>query len=88
MRLIVLFAVLGLSACGTTPSLEELEQQAMISGDWSEVEKRERMMMRREARREPRCGDGMISYCQTSFGRDRCACVASAIVRNTFEGTY
>jgi hypothetical protein len=88
MRLIVLLAVLGLSACGTSPSMEELEQQAMISGDWSEVEKRERMMMRREARRGPRCADDQISYCQTSFGRDRCACVARAIVRNTFEGTY
>lgn len=88
MRLIVLLVVLGLTACGTTPSLEELEQQAMISGDWSEVEKRERMMMRREARRGSQCPGGLIGYCQGSFGRERCSCIASAVVRDTFQGIY
>jgi hypothetical protein len=84
----IAIAILGLSACGTTPSLEELEHQAMLTGDWSEVEKRERMIMRREARRGIECGDGMIGYCQGSFGRERCTCVTSAVVRTTFEGSY
>ncbi len=88
MRVLVLVMVLGLSGCVATPSLEELEQQAMQTGDWSAVEQRERMMERRKARRGPKCGDGLIGYCQSSFGRERCTCVAGTTLRDAFQGVY
>ncbi len=42
-----------LIGCAPVATLEELEAQAYVSGDWSEVEKRERIIARREARKGP-----------------------------------
>ena len=44
MRITVLLLMLFLAACASRPSMEELEDQAMASGDWSAVEAREKPM--------------------------------------------
>ena len=75
--LITLMAVILLSACGTLKSLEQLEAEAMLSGDWSAVELRERQLARRNAKRGLMCPYGQISVCQMHIGDNRCACVES-----------
>ena len=75
LGLAILLLVLG--GCGSYQTLEELEQQAFVSGDWSEVEKRERIMAKRRARSGSMCGGGTTQYCETWGATSKCACVKS-----------
>ena len=81
MRAIVVLGALLLSGCGTTLSLEELENQALLTGDWSAVEARERAIARREARRGIQCPAGRVSVCESFVGSTRCQCVTQDGVR-------
>ncbi len=73
MGLLLLCFLLG---CAPVSTLEELEAQAYVSGDWSEVDKRERMIARRQARQGPSCPSGYIAYCEKYAGAARCTCVS------------
>ena len=79
--LFALGAALFLFGCAATQSLEELEAQAAITGDWSAVEKRERILARRDARRPPSCPSGQMSYCEAYVGQLRCMCVDKTAIR-------
>ena len=56
-------------------SLEQLERQAFLTGDWSAVEQRERLIARREARKGVQCPSGQVSYCEKRGALSRCGCV-------------
>jgi len=77
-RLTALGLALMIAGCSATKTLEELEADALRSGDWSLVEEREAVIAKREARRASQCPDGTVSYCATSIGSHRCQCVAKA----------
>lgn len=77
MRFLSVFALVLLSACATGPTLEELEDQAMLTGNWAEVEKRERSLVARQARQGLQCPDGSISYCKGRYGGMRCTCMSA-----------
>lgn len=81
MKVLVLLGVIFLTGCGSVLSLEELEEQAFLTGDWSAVEQRERIIARREARKGVRCPNGQVSFCESRIGAPRCACVDSSEVR-------
>ncbi|MEL7186949.1 MAG: hypothetical protein AAFN50_11040, partial [Pseudomonadota bacterium] len=78
---------LALVACAPQFTLEDLEDQAMLSGDWSQVEQRERLM-RRKAMRDSEdnlvCPDDLIAVCENRIGASRCSCVD----RNVLQGIY
>ena len=75
--LAILFIGLFLIGCVTTPAptLEQLEIQAMLTGDWSAVEKREQALKRRLARQPLQCESGYVTYCELDFVEKRCSCV-------------
>lgn len=73
MKSTIIIAVLILSGCGSSPSLEELEEEAMISGDWSEVEKRERRL-RQQNQVENDCESGMTLVCYDQGAGEECVC--------------
>lgn len=52
--------LLFLCSCASQPSLEELKEQAVITGDWTQVEERERMIAKRKKMREPCQGRGRL----------------------------
>ena len=64
-----------LAGCGSFTPMEELERQAFLTGDWSAVEKRERLLERRKARRGAICPDGQVAVCDKFAGESRCSCV-------------
>ncbi len=66
------------------PTLEELEAQALETGDWSAVEERERLIAKRNARRPMQCGGGKVSYCQKNVGRLDCQCINKAAMTEVF----
>jgi hypothetical protein len=62
--------------CADVQTLEELEDEAVITGDWSLVEKREALRAKRNSRRPSQCGGRLVSYCRKSVGKYRCECVS------------
>jgi len=81
MKYWALFLALCLMGCAPVKSLEELELEAMQSGDWSAVDQRERILARRAAQRGLQCPSGHISYCESFAGDSRCACVSGEQMR-------
>lgn len=72
--LIGLVAVTMLCACAQVKTLEELEREAMETGDWSAVEKREKKLAEQQARREAGCRGTETLMCDHIGGVSRCYC--------------
>jgi len=74
--------ILG-SACAVP--MEQLVDEALITGDWSEVEQRETAALRRQVREQSiQCGSGEVGYCKAS-GRLKkrvCTCELFSDVEN------
>jgi len=83
-RLGVALGVLFAFGCAPAPTLEELEAQAEITGDWSAVQERERLIAKRAARRPPSCPGGKVSLCESTMGTLRCRCVAKDAMSSVF----
>ena len=81
MKILLLMGIFFLTGCVSMPTLEELEAQAFLSGDWSEVEKREKLIARRELIRGPQCPVGTMAYCEGRLGQKRCGCVSNSEMR-------
>ena len=75
--------LLTLGGCGTYQTLEELEKQAFATGDWSAVEKRERIIAKRRLRSGSTCGHGSTQYCEKWGSTTRCTCMTSETLRDT-----
>ena len=76
MKIITIIAACFLLGCATQPSIEDLEKQAMASGDWTEVERREVAVSKRNVTQAKSCPTGMVNYCYDHFSEERCECVA------------
>ena len=82
MRLLSLLAVgLLITGCSTATPMAELERQALATGDWSAVEKRERILLRRNMNRGMACPTGYIGYCVDKFKNPSCTCVERSAFR-------
>lgn len=73
----VILALCLLGGCGTYHTLEELEREAMLTGDWSRVEQRERILARHSLRTQNSCPSGYVKYCENRGVRERCGCIDS-----------
>jgi hypothetical protein len=67
-----------LVGCASKPSLEELEAEASITGDWSAVEKREAMNRRMSVQTERQCETGFMLICNKRSAKEICSCVRPA----------
>ncbi len=83
---VILLTMCGLAGCSTGPTLEQLEEQALVTGDWSLVEKREATIARRNLRSGIACPSGYIGYCQTRFASERCTCVEQRVMSTMLSG--
>ena len=81
LGLAILLMLLG--GCGSYQTLEELEKQAFASGDWSAVERRERILAKRRARSGNICSSGATQYCESWGNSTRCSCMSVEALRNT-----
>ena len=86
MALLALMVLPLLGGCGGLTSLEQLEATAMLTGDWTEVEKRERILERRKLRAGPQCSPGRVAVCEAGAGSERCSCVRSANLHSLLGG--
>ena len=78
MKLMLLLGAVFLTGCVSMPTLEQLEEQALLTGDWSAVEQREKSIAKRDSRRGMKCPNGMIAYCEQRLGQKRCACISKS----------
>lgn len=79
---IVFTSLLGTIGCSSRPTMQELEKEAMATGDWSKVEKREAMdrkMGRVDSRLQ--CPTGEALVCSQKGKREECVCVNSNDIR-------
>ena len=82
MKGIVLIGLLLLAGCSSMVSLEQLEAEALVSGDWSKVEQRQRIIERRNLRSSLACPPGKIGYCEVVARNERCKCVDNEVIRS------
>lgn len=84
--LAMILTVFLVTGCGTYHSMEELEHQAMLTGDWSAVEKRERILERRKSRSRKICPAGLVAVCDSALPAERCSCVETDNLRAILTG--
>ncbi len=82
----VVLALCLLGGCGTYHTMEELEHQAFLSGDWSPYEHRERQIASRRQRAGVACPSGLMLYCIDRGGDRRCSCESSEDFREILGG--
>ena len=82
--LVMVLALLLVAGCSSFVSMEQLEAEAMLTGNWSAVESRERIIHRRNLRSSLQCPPGSIGYCEMDFGQGNCTCVEAEIIRSMF----
>ncbi len=77
LRLSILLSFV-LVGCAGRPTLEELEKQALVTGNWSAVESREHLLLRRKMSAGSQCPTGEIGICTSMYvGDNRCKCVSN-----------
>jgi len=83
MKFLLLFALVLaiLSGCARWQTLEELEDEAINTGDWVAVEAREEIVKKDLESRAPGCLDGLNKYCVEEQTGIECYCIAETIIR-------
>ena len=87
MIAVMVTVILILGACTPMPTLQELEDEALITGDWSLVEAREKRINRNNEYKAAVafCRERhRLLYCETRSGRiklDDCYCATKRAVR-------
>ena len=82
-----LLAWLILSSACAVP-MQQLVDEALVTGDWSEVEQREAAVLRRQAREQPmQCGSDETGYCKTKgrLAKRLCTCESFSDVRSALD---
>ena len=85
MKGIIILSLVLLAGCGTYTPLEQLEANALVSGDWSAVEQRERITARRNSGSGMQCPSDMIDFCVSAASGTRCQCVQPRVLKSLFE---
>lgn len=75
-----------LIGCAPMPSMDELQAEALASGDWSRVEKRERFLAKYRTD-EHECPAGTTSFCIRRAAVMKCECVSRSAVSRILEGS-
>lgn len=83
-RIAVTCLLLLFSGCASNTSA--LIDEAMETGDWSEVNARLEADAQRAERRRAFCPDGSTALCVSDFGVTDCRCVKSAAFRRELGG--
>ena len=75
MKLLYGLVLAVLVGCSTSLSLDELEQEALATGDWSAVEKREKVIARSRGDAGPQCPSGSVKSCYEFGMKSECLCL-------------
>ena len=87
LRTVLIVCLLGLCACAGHAPMQQLEAEALQSGDWTAVHQRERMIARQRGKTDL-CPDGEMAVCTRNVGADRCRCTNRAGFRRLVSGSF
>ena len=82
LRFIYLCASALVVGCALRPPLEQLEDEAMITGDWTAVERREELIKTRLESTAPSCPRGEVKKCIEEQSGIQCYCFRLVDERN------
>ena len=82
MKFVILFTLVIGVGCTPNPTLEELEKEASITGDWTDVEWREERTKKRLELSAPGCPVGQSKKCIEEQSGIQCYCLASTDERH------
>lgn len=88
MRVWLILGAMLIAGCGSFVTMEELQEQALLTGDWSAVEQREKVLARRAERRGPSCRNGQVAYCEIRMGDKVCRCLDRDTLADVFASFY
>jgi hypothetical protein len=74
MKYMSLLALIVLVGCASRPTIDELEDEAAKTGDWSAVENRKRMIQRMRLSQDLKCPAHLMPSCIENRGYKDCAC--------------
>lgn len=86
-RLGMIVCLFALTACAGHTPMQQLEAEALRSGDWSAVQQRERMIARQRGKADL-CPDGQMAVCVRQVGPERCQCINRAGFGRMASGSF
>ena len=81
MRLVILFTLVTVVSCTPQPTLEQLEVEALTTGEWTAVERREEVIKKRLESGAPGCPKGLKKYCVEEQSVIQCYCLPNNFIR-------
>ncbi len=82
MKFVFLISLVIVVGCAPRPPLEQLENEALITGEWTTVERREELIKERLESTAPGCPVGQRKKCIEEQSGIQCYCLLSADERN------
>ena len=77
MKIVGIMALCLLVGCTARPTIDELEAEALETGDWAAVEKRERMDKKwGVVKTDSVCRGDKVEICYTKSAQEFCECVS------------
>lgn len=74
MKILSILVAAFLIACESQPTMQELEDEALRTGDWSAVEQKDRMAERMQIAPELKCPEHLIRICIQNGEHEECYC--------------
>lgn len=75
VKFVVLFTLVIVAACTSRPTLEQLEDEANTTGDWTAVERREELTKKRLESTAPGCPSRHVKKCFEEQSGIQCYCL-------------
>jgi len=82
MNIVILVTLLIVAGCAPRPPLEQLEDEASVTGDWAAVEHREELVKKHLEATAPGCPVGQRKKCVEEQSGIQCYCLPSAKTHN------
>ena len=78
MNIAILVTSVTIVGCAPRPALEQLEEEALVTGEWAAVERREELIKKRLEATAPGCSVGQRKKCIEEQSGIQCYCLPSA----------
>jgi len=79
MNIVILVMLIIVVGCAQRPTLDQLEDEALVTGKWTTVERREELIKKRLESTAPGCPVGLSKKCFEELSGIQCYCIKRAV---------
>ncbi len=79
MNIVILVMLVIVVGCAQRPTLDQLEDEALVTGEWTAVERREEIIKKRLEATAPGCPVGLSKDCLEELSGIQCYCIQRAV---------